>query len=139
MHGCQQNQQHAAALLPCSPEWGASTCPPTTPELVLRQDGCMDVRIPAVLAALLDASQGTHTSSSSSTSSSSEHLSEALDVVMRRRCQQLLQEMPTTLQQDQDLQQQQQHRPPGGSDDGGLMSAVLQYRMSKKQLLAYFA
>jgi hypothetical protein len=102
---------------------------------VLRQDGCLDVRVPAVLAALLDATQHSSSSSSASSSSSSgpKQLREALEGLTRQRCRQLLQEMPTTLQQDQDMQQQQQQ---GGDNDGGLMSAVLQYRMGKKQLLA---
>jgi hypothetical protein len=61
-----------------------------------------------------------------------------LSDLVRRRCQQLLLQMPTSIQEDKQLQQQQQlegYVPEGSGDDGGLMSAVLQYRMAKKQLL----
>jgi len=39
---------------PGRPEWGTSACPAAAPELVLRRDGSIDARIPAVLAALQD-------------------------------------------------------------------------------------
>jgi hypothetical protein len=124
------------AVAPCSPEWGASSCTPSTRELVLRRDGCADVRLPAVLAALLDASTTTTTTSSSS-SSSGGSLAAVMQSVTSSRCRQLLSEMRTSVQQDQDLLRQQ--GSAGGDVDGGLMSAVVQYRLAKKQLLAQFA
>jgi hypothetical protein len=84
-----------------------------------------------VLAALLDAS----TSSGSGSGSS---LAEVMQSVTGSRCRQLLSEMRTSAQQDQDLLQQQQHAS-GGGGDGELLSAVVQYRLAKKQLLAQFA
>jgi hypothetical protein len=58
------------------------------------------------------------------------------------RCRQLLQQMPTSLQQDREWLQQQQEQQAGsdGADgSSGLLSAVVQYRLAKKQLLAQFA
>lgn len=140
----------------CSPEWGdAATCPPSAPELVLRQDGCLDVRLPAVLAALLDTAAAAATAAGSSSSSGSSEAAAAgdgcagvvLDAVVagvvRARCRQLLQEMPTSLQQDREWLQQQQQAGSAAADgddsSSGLLSAVVQYRLAKKQLLAQFA
>ena len=125
---------------PRRPEWGASSCPPSTPELVLRTDGCIDVRIPAVLAALLDAA-----AAAGSDGGSNGRLAAVLSDLVRRRCQQQLLQMSTSLQEDQQQLQQQQRQQQGGhvsdgsGDDGGLTGAVLQYRMAKKQLLHKFA
>jgi hypothetical protein len=137
----QYTHNRADCVVCCRPEWGASSCPPSTPELVLRTDGCIDIRIPTVLAAVLDAAAAAGVNGSNG--SSNARLAAVLSDLVRRRCQQLLLQMPTSLQEDQQLQQQQQQRggsvSDGAGDDGGLMGAVLQYRMAKKKLLHKFA
>lgn len=109
------------------PEWGTSSCLPVAPELVLRRDGAVDVRVPAVLAALQDAlqlQQGPGTG-------------ELLDQLLHCRCEQLLQAYATSAADDEAWLQQQQ---AAGTADGdgvlaALMPAVVMYRLGKKQVL----
>jgi hypothetical protein len=117
---------------------------------VLRRDGCIDVRIPAVLAALLDAAaqassaaaaQGTKSSSSSSSSQGdASRFQGLLQGLVSSRCRQLLQGvMPTSIESGEAQLRQLQGREAAGSAGDALMCAVLEYRLAKKQVLQQFA
>ncbi|KAF8064643.1 EIF4E1 [Scenedesmus sp. PABB004] len=103
------------------PEWGTPACAPTVPELVLRRDGALDVRLPAVLAALLDAAGG---------GEAPERAVPALvAAATAARGAELLAALGTSAAADEACL-----RAGGGGE--GVAPAVLAYRLSKKQLPA---
>lgn len=113
--------------------WGTPGCPATAPELLLRADGCVDVRCVAALAALVSCGRSSaggswaqHHSSSSSKSSSS--WQEKVARLVGQRCYGLLQQYPSSLQEDEAAAQ-------GAGGGEGLLRACLQYRLGKKRLL----
>jgi hypothetical protein len=128
-------------LLACSPLWGTPDCPPTIPELVLRCDVCIDVRLPAVLAALLDQAAAAAAAAAGSSSSEgqqaglvSEQLPALLQQLLQMRCKELLKAFPSSIEQD-DAWLQQQQQAGQSSEADWLMAAVVHYRRAKKQVL----
>lgn len=100
---------------------------------MLRRDGAVDVRLPAVLAALLDAAAAAGGGGDPAELPS---LPAALRDVLARRCRELLGSFATTAEEDEQLLARQSG---GGGDAGGLMPALLQYRLGKKRLLQQWA
>eukprot|EP00775_Hariotina_reticulata_P012242 gene12242-biopygen14138 len=119
-------------------DWGTGSCPSSAPELVLKRDGCIDVRVPIVLAALQDQVAEHSVNSSISNGTTADLLKQLLNA----RCQQLLRLFATSVQQDESwlLHQQEGTSHNSGLDNGQLLpralfAPVVQYRQEKKKLL----
>jgi hypothetical protein len=92
---------------------------------VLRRDGSLDVRLPAVLAALFDAAVG------SGSSDSDDGWPAVLQMAVAERCHELLAALPTSVADDERLLQAGTHHE--------LLAAVVQYRLAKKAVLRALA
>jgi hypothetical protein len=113
-------------------------CPATAPELLLRADGCVDVRCVAALAALVSCagpwgpgggvSSGSSSGQGPSSSSSSGSWQEEVARLVGVRCRGLLQQYPSSLQEDEAAARE-------GRCGEGLLAACLEYRLGKKRLL----
>jgi hypothetical protein len=107
-------------------------------ELALKRDGSIDVRVPAVLAALQD-QVSVHSLQSSSISNST--TADLLKQLLNARCQQLLQMFATSVQQDERwLLHQEESMSRSSSANGqtlsrAILAPIVQYRREKKKLL----
>lgn len=122
----------------CRSDWGTGSCPPSALELALKRDGSIDVRVPAVLAALQD-QVSVHSLQSSSISNST--TADLLKQLVNARCQQLLQMFATSVQQDERwLLHQEESMSHSSSANGqtlsrAILAPIVQYRREKKKLL----
>lgn len=95
---------------------------------MIRVDGALDVRIPAVLAILQDLASEV---SQQQPNHCGKYLRDLLNVVIRRKCEELLDAFATDWEHDGMIEEELAE----GNGSGDLLAAAVQYRLLKKQLL----